>query len=317
MSVPSGSRPRRRAFGAALVVLVAWACVGRAAEPAHCTAIVLRGGAGAAEEALVAGIRDGVGHRGIALDVRAVPADETAARAAVTAALADRPCALVTVGPGPTRLAAGATKRTPIVATLVMVGSLPAQRPNLTGVSLDFPLAVQLGWLQRILPDRRIVGLLYDPAQNARTAAALTRLAVDRQLTVVERTVSEPVEIPAALEVIAQRAEVLFAIPDTLVLSRETAQALLVFSFQNRVPFVGLSDAWVKAGALYALERDYEDVGAQAAAMVTRVVGGEDPGAIPIEAPRKAVYVLNRRAAEQMKIHLDRSILEGASHVYE
>ena len=302
----------------ALLALIGWwPLAARAANPARCTAIVLRGGAGAAEEALVAGLREQAARQSFDLGERVVPADEAAGRAAVASALADPPCALVTLGPGPTRLAAAATRRVPIVATLVMVGSLPSQSPNVTGVSLDFPLAVQLTWLQRIVPDRRIVGLLYDPAQNARIAAALTRLAGDRQLTVVERTVSEPAEMPAALDVIAQRAEVLFAIPDTLVLSRETAQALLVFSFQNRVPFVGLSDAWVKAGALYALERDYHDVGAQAAAIVARLAGGEEAAAIPIEAPRKVVYVLNRRAAEHMKIHLERSIVEGASHVYE
>lgn len=318
MTRAARSRWPHRILGAALLSLVAggWtvACAG---ETPRCTAIVLRAGAAVAEEALVNGLRDEAARAAVALDVRAVPAGESAGRALVASAAAERPCAMVTIGPGPTRLATEATKRIPVVATLVMVGSLPAQRPNVTGVSLDFPLAVQLAWLQRILPDRRIVGLLYDPAQNARTVAALTRLAADRQLAVVERAVSTPDEMPAALGVIAQRAEVLFAIPDTLVLSRETAQALLVFSFQNRVPFVGLSDAWVKAGALYALERDYRDVGVQAAALVARVAAGEDPATIPFEAPRKVVYVLNRRAAEQMKVHLEPSIQEGASHVYE
>jgi putative ABC transport system substrate-binding protein len=287
------------------------------AEPSRCTVVVLTAGAGAAERSLVDGLRDEAARHAVELDVRTVLEAEGDARAVVQAAVAERPCGFVTVGPGPTRVAAEVTKSLPIVATLVMEGSLPSGRPNLTGVGLEFPLAVQLAWLRRILPDRRIVGLLYDPAQNAKTARTLRRLAGERELTLVEREVATPAEIPAALTVIAQRAEVLLTLPDTLVLSRETAQALLVFSFQNRVPFVGLSEAWVKAGALYALERDYRDVGVQAGAIVGRIVNGAAPGGIPLEAPRKVVYVINRRAAEQMKIKLDPSIMEGASRVFE
>ena len=43
----------------------------------------------------------------------------------------------------------------------------------------------------------------------------------------------------------------------------QTAEPILLSTLKNKIPLVGLSSSWVKAGALYALDRDYVDIGLQ------------------------------------------------------
>ncbi|MFN7952300.1 MAG: ABC transporter substrate binding protein [bacterium] len=308
-------RPRRvRASLAALAAVVLGA-----PAPARAAADVVAFGfqGGEVEQAVLDGLRAGLARRPLTLETRVVPLAPEAARAAVTRAVGEGARVLLTAGPRATEAAVAAAGSVPIVSTLVLGGSVAAPRGNLTGVSLDFPVDVQVSWLVRLLPDRKVVGLLYDPAQNQHRADAFVRALTARGLTPVVREVGTPAELPEALRVITNRAEVLLALPDTVVLSRETSQALLLASFENRVPFVGLSEGWVKAGALYSLERDYRDVGLQAAEILARVLGGEAPSSIPIVAPRRVVYVLNRRTAEQMKIKLDPTLVAGAARVIE
>ncbi len=94
------------------------------------------------------------------------------------------------------------------------------------------------------------------------------------------------------------------------------AQAILLYSFRNRMPFSGLSASWVKAGALYALERDYEDMGAQCAEMAEKVARGRRPASLPPAKPRKVVYTLNLKTAEHLKLSLPPELVEGAAEVY-
>ncbi len=67
--------------------------------------------------------------------------------------------------------------------------------------------------------------------------------------------------LPQALANLPNAVDVILAIPDTTVYTQQASKALLLFSFRNRIPLIGLTEAWVKAGALYALEWDYEELG--------------------------------------------------------
>ena len=73
---------------------------------------------------------------------------------------------------------------------------------------------------------------------------------------------------------------------------------MLLFSFRQQIPFVGLSDEWVKAGALYALERDYPDLGAQAGGLAVKILGETPPRALPPQTPRTILYDINLKTAQ-------------------
>jgi putative ABC transport system substrate-binding protein len=100
-----------------------------------------------------------------------------------------------------------------------------------------------------------------------------------------------------------------------MVLTQQTARPILLFCLRNKIPFVGLSSSWVRAGALYALDRDYADIGAHCAETALKLPDGAPVSSIPPAPPRKVVYAVNIRVASLLKIDLAPAIVAGARDV--
>lgn len=203
----------------------------------------------------------------------------------------------------------------PTIAGLVLDSDEIKKKGNITGVVLDFPLETQFQWMQRILPDSGGIGVVHSP-KNLEKIKSAEKMAQSLGLKFYSRKVETPSDIPDALEYLAKHADVLWGVPDELVFTSQTAKQILLISFRNRIPLVGISSAWVKAGALYSLDWDYADMGSQCAEMAFKVLKGAKSKAIPTTGPRKVIYSLNLKTALHMKIDLPEALIEGAHQVY-
>ncbi|NOT56406.1 MAG: ABC transporter substrate-binding protein [Deltaproteobacteria bacterium] len=222
----------------------------------------------------------------------------------------------VTVGPPATQRILGAVGHIPVLACLAANDLELRNAPNATGVTIDFSVETQLHQLQQFLPDRKTVGVLYNPTENNARIEEARRVAQTLGLTVLAHPVKDSRALPKALAGLANKAEVLWGLTDRTVLSPQTAEPILLFSFRNRIPFAGLSSSWTKAGALYALDRDYTDLGIQCGEIAIKVLQGTRAGSIPPVPPRKMTYSVNLKTARRMKVDFTPSILEGARQVF-
>lgn len=224
---------------------------------------------------------------------------------------------VVAVGAAALREATENSGGAPVVGCMVLAGAELRAAQNVTGVHLEIPVDTELEWLRKILPQARNIGVVYHSDENHERLARAQASAAKLGLTLHTRRVQGPNGIPAALESLETTADAIWGVADPVVLSPETAKPILLFSMRNRLPFVGLSLAWAKAGALYALDRDYEDVGRQCGEAVERLLRREAVGSIPIAAPRRVVYALNRRTADHMKIVFAPALLREAKEVVQ
>jgi putative tryptophan/tyrosine transport system substrate-binding protein len=204
----------------------------------------------------------------------------------------------------------------PIVFGLVLNEQVLPAGKNVTGVFLDFPVVTQLDWLHRLLPRAKNIGVIYNPAENAARIQAAAKYLPRLGMNLQAHAITSPRELPAALEELVNSSDVLWGLSDRMVANPQTARNLLLFSFRNRIPYFGLSEAWVEAGALFALERDYRDIGRQCAELAEKVIVGAAPDSLPPVPPRKILYALNQRTAEQMKITFPAPLLRAAKRVY-
>ena len=223
---------------------------------------------------------------------------------------------LLTLGTAATQRARQDITSVPIIAGLVLSADEFKGTPNMSGVTLEFPVALQLEWLRRFLPTAKTIGVIYNPRENQQKIEAASRVAHELRLKLESQPVSDTRELPTALETLAKKIDVLWGVVDELVLTPQTAKHILLFSFQNRIPFVGLSTAWVKAGAVYALDWDYTDLGMQCGEMALKVLQGTSIKALPPEVPRKVVYALNQKTARHMKIEIAETLVHGAREVF-
>lgn len=205
----------------------------------------------------------------------------------------------------------------PMIATMILGEDVMRDVPNATAIRLDIPILKQLQWHQRFLPETKRVGILYNPMNNQDVIDQAKASAVKLGLEVIAIGVKSPHDIASALKELGQRADSILGIPDKTVYSSSTAKAVLLYSFRNRIPFVGLSSAWVKAGALYTLDWDYSELGRQCAASAMKILDGAEPVAIGAQAPGKSVYQVNMKTAKHMKLEFSRELIESAEKVYD
>ena len=253
----------------------------------------------------------------IPVDVHPLHGDAAAAQGILETVRQDHDGLVVTLGSLGTRAAIKDVQDIPIVAGLVMNADDLGRAPNVTGVVLEFPVEVELRYLQRLLPGQRNVGVLFNPAENQARIDAATRVAASLGLTLYARKVESPKDLPDALDSLNRRADVLWGLADQIVLNPQTVKPILLFSLRNRIPFVGLSETWVKAGALYALDRDYKDIGRQCGEMALKILQGTAPAALPPAPPRKIVYSVNLKTARLLKLDLGGQVLQAAQAVIE
>ena len=201
---------------------------------------------------------------------------------------------------------------TPVIAGMILRPDLLKKAPNGTGVFLEFPAEMHLKWLQRFLPNSKTIGVIYNPKENREKIESAGILAQKLGMTLQARSVDTPQGLPTALNGLVRQVDVLWGVPDSLVLNTQTAKQVLLFSFRNLIPFAGLSSTWVKAGALYSLVSDYTDNGAQCGEIAFKLLQGAKASSIPPGPPRKVVYSLNLNTAKHMKINIPEELLRGA-----
>lgn len=253
----------------------------------------------------------------IEVEVEALQGDAEKARDAVRRARETGVTLLMTLGSVATQAAVRDAAGIPIIAGLILNTEDLGTSRNATGVVLEFPVETEFRFLQRLLPRQKRIAVLYNSPENQNRVDAAGRTARALGMSLRARRLESPRDLPEALDSLSGEAEVLWGVADQVVLNPQTAQPILLFSLRHRIPFVGLSLTWVKAGALYALDRDYADIGAQCGELALRIMQGTPPAAIPPVPPRKVLYALNLKTARHLNIDIPGAVVRAAQTVIE
>jgi len=235
----------------------------------------------------------------------------------VSAAIKDNnPDLIFSLGGESTEAALRNTSKIPVVATMILKKSSYLRTGNLTGVYLNFPLTIQFEWLKKFFPEQRKIAIFYNPAENSGLIQEAKKIAEQQRLDLISIPVETPKELPDALDQLRNNIEILLAIPDEVAMSTKTAKEVLLASFRNRVPLIGLSDNWVKSGAFYSLSWDYDDLGRQCAIQADKLLKGVPIQNVPIEFPRKTTYSINAKIAEHMNMEISQVLLKNAKFIF-
>ena len=163
----------------------------------------------------------------------------------------------------------------PIITCLVIPLTDFLKRPNVTGIYFGPSAKEQMVWLGRFLPKAKVAGILYSDKTGEAAVESFRRVAKDLPYRIFARRVSTPRDLTRELRMVQKEADVLIGLPDTLIYSPHTARHILLGSFRSRVPLIGVSPHWVKAGALYCLHNRYQDLGTQCAKMANKAINGQ------------------------------------------
>lgn len=224
-----------------------------------------------------------------------------------------------------------ATRTIPIVFVVVadpvgsgFAASIPRPGGNATGfTSLATSIAGKLlTVLKQITPNLTRVTLMYNPdSVSSGTAFDLYRspfeaAASSFALKAIAAEVRTPAEIERGMTELAREPNVgLIVMPDNFL----TVHRHLIISLaaRLRIPTVYPYRYFVEAGGLMSYGVDVKDLFHRAAEYVSRILRGENPADLPIQAPTKFELVINMRTARTLGLTVPRISLAGASAVIE
>ena len=121
-------------------------------------------------------------------------------------------------------------------------------------------------------------------------------------------------EIERAIAAFAQRAN------SGLIVTGSTGAAVhrgITLAARHRLPAIYNSRFWTAADGLMSYGPDFLDQFRRAAGYVDRILKGEKPGELPVQAPTKYELIINLRTAKALGLTVPNTLLATADEVIE
>jgi len=220
-----------------------------------------------------------------------------------------------------------ATGTTPIVFAVVpdpvgsgFVDSLARPGRNATGF-MQFEYSLSGKWLEllkQIAPGLTRAGILWDPA----VPAGIGQFAVIQSIAPSLGVELTPVNVRNAAEIERSIAEIVRSANTGLIV---TASALALvqrdlivkLAAKHKVPAIYFQREFVDNGGLISYGSNWVDQYRRAATYVDRILKGEKPANLPVQAPTKYELIINLKIAKAMGLTLPPTLLARADEVAE
>ncbi len=201
-----------------------------------------------------------------------------------------------------------------------LVESLVRPGTNYTGVSnRTGPMSgKRLELLSNMSPHIKRVAVIYNPAN---TVAALSlettkRAAADLGLELDIHPIHDLADLESAIEKVRiGPADALALNPDFMVFSR--LEEIIAMAREKKIPTMGIDPSQAEKGILASYGGGLKEIARQAASHVDRILQGESPMVIPVEAPREFHLFINLKTAEEIGLNLPNEILYQAEGYYQ
>jgi putative tryptophan/tyrosine transport system substrate-binding protein len=220
-----------------------------------------------------------------------------------------------------------ATRTVPIVFVIVpdpvgagLANSLSRPGGNATGF-MQFEYSLTAKWpelLKEIAPDVKRVAVLRDAASTSGIGqfAVIQYVAPSVGVEVSPIDLRDPGEIERAVTAFARS-------PDGGLIATAGASSavhrnlVITLAARHKLPAVYSNGDFVTGGALISYGPNFVDQYRRAAAYVDRILKGEKPADMPVQAPTKYELIINLKTAKALGLDIPPNVLARADEVIE
>ena len=261
------------------------------------------------------------------IDLRFAITDAAQFKGAAAAMVESHPDVIVALGSRALRALKDETQAIPIVFTLVadpvaqgLVKSLARPDGNFTGLT-NYEISFPGKWvdaLKEIEPRVKSILLVVNP-QNSGTLAlakSLEAMGPDYSVEMVRGEVRSVTDIETVLDQFGSGADrAVIVLPDGLVVNNRAT--LIERINRAHLPAVFPFRSFTQSGGLLSWGLDFVDVYRQAAIYADRLLKGEKPSDLPIQAPNKFDLSINLKTAKALGFTMPPTLLAAADEVIE
>jgi putative ABC transport system substrate-binding protein len=326
---------RRRGFIAGLGGAAAWPLAGYAQQPERMRHVgVLIPLREDDAQAAVTTIAQALGRFGwvegknIRVDWRFAAGDPTLTTTYGAELVGLAPDALLAISASAVAALRQQTRTTPIVFTAVpnpvelgFAQSLARPGGNITGfTSFDAPIMGKwLQFLKEVAPRVTRVAVIFNP--DIAPSAPLYIQAIEAAaptfgMTVERDSVRDDAGIEEAAAILAREPEggVICPIDSFTFTHRDV---IIAAAASHRLPLIGGTPEFPRAGGLMTYWYDAFDQYAQAASYIDRILKGASPADLPVQQPTKYTLIINLKTAKALGLTVPPSMLQLADEVIE
>ena len=218
-----------------------------------------------------------------------------------------------------------ATRTVPIVFAIVsdpvasgFVQSLARPGGNTTGF-MQFEFGLSGKWLEllkQVAPDVTGAAVLRDPDVGSGTAqfAVIQAMAPLLRVEVNPVNVRDPSEIRRAVEARSPNGGLIVTASAMAYTHRDL---IITLAARHKLPTLYFDRSFVAASGLISYGPDYTNQYRRAASYVDRILKGEKPADLPVQAPTKYELVINLKTAKALGLDVPDTLLARADEVIE
>ncbi|MEQ6341485.1 MAG: hypothetical protein M3A44_07470 [Gammaproteobacteria bacterium] len=173
---------------------------------------------------------------------------------------------------------------------------------DLSAIYLDQPLPRQINLLRLALPQCKRLGVVLGTASQT-LLPDMENAAEKEGLRIYSRIAKNDSSLIATLNDVLAESDMILAIPDPLIFNRYTVQNLLLTTYRQKIPVIGFSQAYVRAGALMAVYSTPAQIGQQVAE-VLRLAATRNWKLPAPQYPRYYTITINRQVARSLELRL-------------
>ena len=188
--------------------------------------------------------------------------------------------------------------------------------PNVTGVDFTSPYRPMLALIRRLIPSARKLGTLFVPSEvnSVFMKDELVKFGKSAGFEILAVAASTSTEVPdAATALAARRVDAICQVPGNLTAA--AFASIGTAASRAKLPVFAFQAVQAREGAAVVLARDYSDSGKLGATLAVRILRGESPARIPIQAVAGTKLMLNLPAAHAAGLTLPPDLIKSAEQV--
>lgn len=208
--------------------------------------------------------------------------------------------AILALGVDALKKVAGWAPQIPVVGTMTMradAAQFTSSIANLGLACLDVDPAALLAETGAVLKISRL-GIVRNPARGGAYETSLANRAKQMGWKTVVADCDDPARLLPEFISMKSKVDAVLTVPDSTLYNGATVKPLILASLEQRLPIIGFSSSFVRAGAAMGVYPDFRELGSQAAEVLKKSIAGH--GAKIDENARKLIVATNQRVGRLM-----------------